>query len=142
MPTFFLSLFSIFYSTVLSEKKYTASEFYCESKLITIFETLSFYWIWALYVPSPHSRVFHLRSLLLSPGTFSHPCYFIYSRVYHQLLPPKDSHSHSFCWTSGFQSFRHTPISFEFNSSSHHLGPSLLTTVIVFLSHPSGIEAS
>jgi hypothetical protein len=42
-------------------------------------DALSFCWRWALHVPSPHCRAFHLRSLPLSSESLSPPMSLVHS---------------------------------------------------------------
>ena len=107
---------------------------------------LSFCWRWALQVPTPHCRTFHLRSLPLSPEYLSPPGSLVHSRRSPHRLPSEGACFHSFCWPSGLQSCFSTPqylIMFPFSLPCplSHPDPSLLTPMIAFFSLPSGTEA-
>jgi hypothetical protein len=104
LDLFSLKLFSISIPAVLSDRNNSGSEFWLwDSNPIPPFDTLSFHWRWAPQVPSPHCRVFHLRSLPLSPESLSPPRSLVHSRGSPHLLPPKVACFHSFCWPSGLQ---------------------------------------
>jgi hypothetical protein len=47
-----------------------------------------FCWRWALLVPSPHCRAFHLKSHSLSPESFSPPKSLVHSRAHPHPSPP------------------------------------------------------
>ena len=55
-------------------------------------DVLSFCWRWALQVPSPHCRAFHLSSESLSP-----PKSLVHCRGSSHLRPPEIACFHSFC---------------------------------------------
>ena len=65
----FLRLLSIFASPVFSDKNKSVSA--VEWQHLPSLDALSFFWRWALQVP--HCGAFHLKSLLLSPKSFSPP---------------------------------------------------------------------
>jgi hypothetical protein len=112
-------------------------------------DVLSSCWRWTLLVSSPYCLAFHLRSLPLSPGNFSHPKSLVHSGGSPNFLPPKFDCFHSFCWPSGLQSFSLTQyrIRFPYPStatttmstfSPRSLTPSTLVVAFFFL--PSETE--
>ena len=112
---------------------------------------LSFYWRWTLQVPSPHCWAFHLKSLTLSPESFSPSKSLVHSTVSPHLPPPKIAYFHSFCRPSGLHSCFPTPspqylITFSFPPLLFptQVPPSLYPPipVIAFFSLPSRIEVS
>ena len=62
-------------------------------------------WRGALQVPYPHCRAFQLKSIFLSPRSFSTPRSLVHSGRSPHILPSELACFHSFCWPSGPQSF-------------------------------------
>ena len=135
----FLRLLSIFASPVFSDKNKSVSA--VEWQHLPSLDALSFFWRWALQVP--HCGAFHLKSLHLSPKSFSPPRSLLFWSVpltptYQACLFP------FFCWSSGFQYCSPNPIMFPSSPLCplSHPGPPFPPTVIVSsrsqveLSHP------
>jgi hypothetical protein len=141
---FLLRLFSISIPAVLSDRNNYGSE------LLTVgwqphplLDALSFYWRWALQVPSPHCRAFHLRSVPLGLESLSPPRSLVHSRGSHQPPTSQGCFFHSLCWLSGLQSF--PPTQYQIMSPKPpspfpptSLPPSYL--VVVFFSSQVGLR--
>ena len=137
----FLRLLSIFASPVFSDKNKSVSA--VEWQHLPSLDALSFFWRWALQVP--HCGAFHLKSLHLSPKSFSPPRSLLFWSVpltptYQACLFP------FFCWCSVFQSCSPNPIPDHvplFPSLSPFPPRSTLPpSCECFFSLPSGIESS
>lgn len=85
---------------------------------------------------SPYWQVFHLRSLLLNPGSLSPPRTRVHYGGSPNLLFPGVACLHSLCWPLGFQSFSLTQFQIRLPSKTHsphqihflsHASPSLPT---------------
>ena len=114
-------------------------------------DVLSFYWRWALQVPSPHCRAFHLRSLPLSPESLSLPRSLVHPRGSPTSHLPRLPVSILSAGPQGFSPVLlhsrppisdHVPL-FPSLSPFHprSLSP-FPTPLIAFFSFPSGMEAS
>jgi hypothetical protein len=108
-----------------------------------LLDALSFYWRWALQVPSPHCRAFHLRSVPLGLESLSPPRSLVHSRGSHQPPTSQGCFFHSLCWLSGLQSF--PPTQYQIMSPKPpspfpptSLPPSYL--VVVFFSSQVGLR--
>jgi hypothetical protein len=77
---------------------------------------LSFYWRWALYVPSLYCPAFHLRFLPLSPESLSYPSSLVHYGASPNLLFPEVTCLHSFYWPSKRQSFSLLQYQIRFHS--------------------------
>ena len=115
-------------------------------------DALSSCWRWALQVPSPHCRAFHLRSLPLSPESLSPP-----RSLVHSGGSPQPFTSQGYLFPFFLLALRASvlfphPIAGQVPLSSPHFSPTPSTfpprslppspLVIAFFSLPSGTEAS